>query len=100
MSDNKAFLDWNPMGNNEPFPGETLVADGWKYKDFPPMLQEYWDYFLAIFGEGNYRLLTFMERTFKDDERLYVRGQMYISPTGLENVKKYSDSGKKFPEPP
>jgi hypothetical protein len=71
----------------EPFTGGTLIADGWQYRDTPPMLEKFWKELLGVIGEGNYRLLSFMERTFKDDPRLFVRGQMLVSPKGIENLK-------------
>ena len=86
----KALLDFNPLGDSEPFSGETLVADGWKYQDFNPMLAEYWDDLLSLIGEGNYRLLTpVMERTFPGDRRLFKRAQILIAPAGLERVRAH-----------
>jgi hypothetical protein len=73
----------------EPFTGETLRADGWEYRDTPPMLPEYWKMLMNKLGEENVRRLTYVERTYKDDDRLYVRGQMFISPKGLENLKAW-----------
>lgn len=83
------------LPNTEPFPGETLIADGWQYRDTPPMLPAFWDGLLGAIGEGNYRLLTYAERTFKDDPRLYKRGQMLISPAGIENIKAWMAARKK-----
>ncbi|WP_435018430.1 hypothetical protein TA3x_000404 [Tundrisphaera sp. TA3] len=87
-----------PMPDTEPFPGETLIADGWQYRDTPPMLEQLWDELLGIIGEGNYRLLTLMKRTFRDDDRLYKRGQMLISPAGIENLK--ARANKECEKPP
>lgn len=75
------------LPDTEPFIGETLIADGWQYRDTPPMLAHLWDELLSAIGEGNYRLMTLMERTYKGEERLFKRGQMLISPTGIENLK-------------
>lgn len=83
-----------PMPDCEPFPGETLKADGWEYRDTPPMLSAFWDELLQAIGEGNYRLLTFVERTYKDDDRLFKRGQMFISPAGLKNLKDRAAKNK------
>ena len=92
----KALLDMNPFGVNEPFPGETLVADGWKYHDYIPMATELWDLLLAIIGDGNYRLVTpVQERLFPDDPRVYKRAQMFISPTGIVNIAAYAASAKR-----
>ncbi len=76
-----------PMPDTEPFIGETLRADGWVYRDTPPMLEDFWKRLLDTMGEGNYRLMTYAERTFKGDDRLYIRGQMFVSPAGIENLK-------------
>lgn len=78
----------------EPFPGETLKADGWQYRDTPPMLPHFWDELLGVIGEGNYRLLTYVEYTYKGDDRLYKRGQMFISPAGLTNLKDRAEKNK------
>lgn len=78
------------LPNSEPFPGETLRADGWQYRDVPPMLPELWKELMDIIGEGNVRLLTFAERTYKGDDRVYVRGQMFISPAGLKNAEEHA----------
>lgn len=69
------------------FPNDATVAD-WKYQDFKPMLAEFWDELLGIIGEGNYRLLTLMDRRFQGDDRLFKRGQMLISPTGFERIRQ------------
>jgi hypothetical protein len=89
-----ALLNWNPFGDDEPLPGETLMADGWRYQDFNPMLGEYWEQILGVIGEGNYRLITYAERTFKDDPRLYKRGQILIAPSGFDNLRAYAANRK------
>lgn len=86
-----------PIPDTEPFPDETLIADGWKYRDTPPMLGQFWDELLGIIGDGNYRLLTLMERTYKDDDRLYKRGQMLISPAGIKNLEVRANKDKDQP---
>lgn len=78
----------------EPFPVETLLADGWLYRDTPPMLAVFWDQLLDIIGEGNYRFLTTTERTYKGDDRLFTRGQMFISPDGIERMKAHVAKAK------
>lgn len=85
------------MPDTEPFPGETLIADDWQYRDTPPMLVQFWDELLGIIGEGNYRLLTLMERTVKDNDRLYKRGQMLISPAGIQNLEIRANKAKEQP---
>lgn len=92
----QAFLDFNPFGDSEPFPGETLVADGWKYRDFPKMKEEFWNELLGLLGDGNYRLITFA--IYRHDGDTYMRGQMFIAPKGFENAKAWSEARK--PESP
>lgn len=72
-----------PMG--EPFPGETLIADGWIYKDLPKMLPALWDELMGVIGEGNYRLLTMAE--YRRGDQTLVRGQILISPSGIANIR-------------
>lgn len=69
---------------SEPFPGETLLADGWEYRDLPRMTPEYFDKLIGIIGEENIRWLT--QADYGDTKR----GQMFVSPNGLENVRKYA----------
>jgi hypothetical protein len=68
---------------SEPFPGETIVADGWIYRDLPRMTQEAFNQFLDIVGEENVRFLTFAR--YKPEQA--VRGQCFISPIGLDRLK-------------
>lgn len=73
------------MPTTEPFEGETLLADGWEYRDVPTRMRpDLWDEFLDIIGAGNYRLLTLA--TYEDG---YKRGQMFVSPDGLKNLREY-----------
>lgn len=71
----------------EPFPGETLIADGWEYRDLPRMTQDCLNQFLDILGEENARFLTFAR--YSADS---VRGQLLISPAGMNRLKAYSVS--------
>ena len=42
------------MPTTEPFEGETLLADGWEYRDVPTRMRpDLWDEFLDIIGAGN-----------------------------------------------
>ncbi len=68
---------------------ETLMADGWVYRDLPGRLSyEYWDLFLKTLGEGNYRIMAL---TTSPD---WKRGQFLISPKGMENLAAYSAKQK------
>jgi hypothetical protein len=73
----------------EPFPSETLIADGWIYRDLPKMTPEAFDKFMAILGDENARFLTFARYG-----REAVRGQLLISPSGMSRLKDYSNSRK------
>ena len=75
----------------EPFPGETLIADGWVYRDMPRMTQEAFDKFLDILGKENARFLTFAR--YNNGES--VRGQFLMSPAGMERLKAYSANQQK-----
>jgi len=73
-----------PIG--EPFEGETLMADGWVYRDLPSRLShEMWGLFIETLGEGNYRVLAM---TITSD---WVRGQLFISPEGMKNLTAWKD---------
>lgn len=70
---------------SEPFPGETLIADGWVYRDLPRMTQEAFNQFLDILGEENARFLTLARYPDKA-----VRGQFLMSPAGIERLRAHS----------
>ncbi len=79
--------DMFPLG--EPFKGETLMADGWVYRDLPNRLSnEYWDMFLETLGEGNYRIMGMTVGAG------WKRGQFLISPEGMKNLAAYSAEQK------
>lgn len=81
-----------PHPAGEPFPGETLIADGWIYRDLPRMTQEAFNHFLDILGEENARFLTFAR--YSGDA---VRGQLLMSPAGMERLKAHSAASKEKP---
>ena len=64
--------------------------DGWVYKDTPKALESVWREFLAVLGEGNYKLLS--EATYKRDGVVLCRGQLMISPKGIANAEAFSGS--------
>ena len=70
-----------PLPPGEPIKGETLLADGWVYRDLHKRLSyEMWDRFLADIGTENYRILAM---TIGPD---WKRGQLMISPDGMKNL--------------
>lgn len=74
----------------EPISGETLIADGWVYRDWSRMLPEFWSELLAVIGPDNYKLLT--QSTYRPpDGPVTMRGQMMISPDGVANLKAYAE---------
>ena len=72
---------------------EELETQGWVYRDLPKMMPEYFDQLVGIIGEENIKWLTFAiyEGWGENGEDL-KRGQLMISPAGIENVKQYNAS--------
>lgn len=69
-----------------------LRAQGWIYRDMPSRFTpEFWDKFLGIMGEGNYKIVIMSSG---DD---WVRGQFFLSPQALENIRAYAASKDKLP---
>ena len=70
---------------------------GWAYKDVPRMSLEIWETFLAILGEGNYKILAVSSGAghyapkedgspgWEGDEQ-WQRGQLLVSPEGMANA--------------
>lgn len=72
----------------EPIPGKTYRADGWAYIDPPGRFSpEAWENFLSLIGEGEYVVLAGSSGTHPSDGKPFVRGQLLVSPSGLENMK-------------
>lgn len=69
------------LPNTEPFPGETLLADGWQYRDLPKLSYELFDQLVEWIWEENIRWLTVA------DYGNSKRGQFLISPDGIERLK-------------
>jgi hypothetical protein len=72
---------------NEPFPGETLIADGWQYRDLPRMTEDALETLTSIIGAENMRWLT--KARYETENGVAVRGQCLISPTGFERMKAH-----------
>lgn len=73
---------------DEPFTGETYLQDGWVYRDPRKMKTALWERFLNIIGVGNYRLMSLANYSYPDGN--YKRGQLLISPTGMENLREWT----------
>jgi len=65
---------------------KSMGKEGWTYRDLPNMLPEYMEKLVGWLGEDEYTFITFAERTWPDGVRT-VRGQILISPKGIENLK-------------
>jgi hypothetical protein len=85
MSALKDWMDSWPLPEGEPFPGETLRADGWVYRDLPRMTPDAMEKFLGIVGTEEVRWLT--RASYPDGS---TRGQLLISPQGMENMKAWT----------
>ena len=76
------------MPPGEPVTGKTYRADGWRYIDphvtFSP---EMWDLYLSAFGEGEYHILA--TSMSSRNGVIHVRGQILVSPRGMENAAKF-----------
>lgn len=81
----KQLLDAMPLPEGEPFPGETLRADGWEYRDLPRMTREACDALINVIGNENIRWLSFA------DYGSSVRGQCFVSPSGMANMTASSN---------
>lgn len=58
----------------------------WHYKDLPRMTPALMETFRAIVGEENAKWLTFA------DYGNSVRGQLLISPQGMQNLQEWASS--------
>lgn len=76
-----------PHPQSEPFPGEPLLADGWAYRDMPRVTEETFNKFLEIVGQENTRFLTIAKYR---GPNATMRGQLLISPTGMERLKAHA----------
>ena len=85
MSDLQKLMDAMPLPEGEPFEGKTYIADGWVYRDLPRMTPEAMRTFLDIVDENEVRWLT--KASYPGGA---VRGQLLISPKGIENMKAYA----------
>ena len=78
--------EWGGVPPGEPIPGKTYRADGWVYRDLPTWLSPNMkDLFFSIIGVENTVILASSERTIDDVK--YWRGQLLISPAGIENMR-------------
>lgn len=63
-----------------------LRALGWRYIDPPTKFShEMWDYFRALIGEDEHKLLISSEGEASDGFK-WKRGQFVVSPQGMKNL--------------
>lgn len=61
----------------------------WTYRDLPKLSVSAFDMFCAIVGEENLRWLTKAEYKYPNG-KVAKRGQVMISPVGMENLRQYA----------
>lgn len=83
LSPTQRALDAMPLPTGEHFSGETLVADGWVYKDLPRLAPHLFDDFVKAVGEENIRWLTLANYGTSK------RGQLFISPAGMARLVEF-----------
>lgn len=66
---------------------QTLIADGWQYRDLPRMTEEAMENLMGIIGSENVRWLT--QARYETENGVAVRGQCLISPAGFERMKAW-----------
>lgn len=76
------------MPTSEPFKGETLIGDGWQYRDLPRMTEDALSTLMNIIGAENVRWLT--QARYETEEGVAVRGQCLISPDGFKRMRAHS----------
>ena len=57
---------------------------GWTYRDLPRMTKRCLDDLIGVLGESNIKFIT-----FADYGNNSVRGQVMISPDGMNNLKEF-----------
>lgn len=77
------------LPEGEPIIGKNLRAEGWAYRDLPRMTPEYFDKFTEIVGADNIEWLTRAE--YHDGSK---RGQLFISPAGMDRLKVHTTKGQ------
>lgn len=82
----------------EPIPGKTYRADGWAYIDPGCRLStEAWEVFIDSFGEDEIVPLAVSSGIHPSDGKPFIRGQLLVSPRGMENARRSTKSS--YPPP-
>lgn len=84
MAEDASFK--NPeLPEGEPIKGKTYRADGWVYHDIPWTTVEAWEQLIALVDDDNIVLLAASDRDGA------IRGQVLISPDGMERIAGYNE---------
>ena len=67
--------------------------EDWVYRDVPWLREDFWSDFMNLLGVDNYLLIAGSRRTL-DDGR-YFRGQFFISPQGMENLRVRNEENQR-----
>ena len=70
---------------------EAMGKPGWTYYDLPQMALDYFELIQQIIGPGNLCFITYANRS-NSDGTSWHRGQILISPEGMDNIRAYRDS--------
>ena len=65
----------------------------WVYRDIGWMKQEYWDRLIEALGEDNIKIIAASTRDDWGDS-VFCRGQLLISPEGVQNSIAFADEIK------
>lgn len=64
--------------------------EDWHYRDLPQMREDFFNDFVELIGEENIVWLT--RAQYQHEDGLYKRGQLFMSPEGMERVSAYARS--------
>lgn len=75
------------LPEGEPIIGKTYIADGWQYRDIPNLSPKMWDYLFSMIGNENEHYVFLSTSSIERNGELWAkRGQILISPIGMENL--------------
>jgi hypothetical protein len=66
---------------------KSMGKPDWTYFDLPNMSLEYFEQLRDIIGQDDIYFITYMNRV--QDGISWHRGQVLISPTGMDNIREY-----------
>lgn len=88
----------DPMSFGEPIKGKTYAADGWIYRDIARTTPALWDELMGILGEENVVVLVRSNGwSNSTGEEIWRRGQVLVSPKGVERATAFAASRKTAP---